>query len=863
MTGARRLTRDRGEEGQAMVFAILVVLLLMLIGTSMVISVNQEQPVATYSLNEHGAYAAMQAGIQQYRALLDADQNYASYTWPSNLNSSDPAMKTGSWQAVNGVGQTSSTPQPGPREYFHYVPYTGFINSTTGSVFSKGHILLTVTGRAGNPYTGRYAYATETVAFVRYASYLNDGYYSNYEVLDVKYPGGQSNINVTEAETVNGVTTTQSVPEDSVTLSYSYKNNGGTLVTVPSTTLQQALCQYTQYQQNTFVDSWSDTADNPQFISTNMGTDVLASPTGAFSTSNPYYGAFYGVPTTVNTGSGTAGTPTLNASAGWAQPSGGLTLKMYPDYPSTSNVTQYTFSSAPCSNPFEWTTGESFSGPVYSTDELHVCGSPAFNGAPYGLITAAPSNFAFRYQWPGATKQTVAGVTSWVPLGYTLDQVGCSTTKPTPTIPNGIQLGGNEALPQFDDALQSYTTGAAGTSGDPNEYKGCLFTGPTMIELVTDTSTNLTTMDVWSPLSRSTDGCGTFAPGTSSSPPAACAGEYTPSDATGAWQTGIALPPNGVVYVQNVPASSTDANYWSPSCVGALTNALVNPSNDVSTTATCFLNPYLAQIATYMPTNQVGQVALSSPQCTEGDLVVEGELSGELTIGADASIMISRPISYACADTGGTLHPAGRSGLPTACNSATVATQNPDLLGLYTNGQVIAARPVTAGSTGPKFPGTNTAGGCASSYCDLGYCTYSGVGTPPNAGNAINASTPPTADVAPTCDNYNTVIDALLISLNGSFDDQNYDLGAYDSNMNLNGTDVANERGPFGTTGCGSFCSGMAKTFTYDTRLAYLAPPDAVTASVNNWYAIGNASCGGINTVNWGGSVGETCPQSK
>ena len=67
-------------------------------------------------------------------------------------------------------------------------------------------------------------------------------------------------------------------------------------------------------------------------------------------------------------------------------------------------------------------------------------------------------------------------------------------------------------------------------------------------------------MNVWSPLTRanaaqetvlgvptvftSTSNCGTYSP---SSP----------------WQKGVALPADGVIYVQSLPSNVNDPNYWS------------------------------------------------------------------------------------------------------------------------------------------------------------------------------------------------------------------------------------------------------------------------------------------------------------
>jgi hypothetical protein len=265
--------------------------------------------------------------------------------------------------------------------------------------------------------------------------------------------------------------------------------------------------------------------------------------------------------------------------------------------------------------------------------------------------------------------------------------------------------------------------------------------------------------------------------------------------------------------VQNVPSSTTDPNYWSPTTLDTLNSASSVSPTDGNTGAgtTCFLNP---EQPTALP---------DSSDCTGGTLFVEGELNGELTIGADNNIYITRDLTYSCADTGGTLQ-SPLNGLPAACASETT----PDLLGLYANGDILFSHPVQAGTCS----GSGTSETCTNdSQC---------------ANNGTTA-TDTMADVTPTCDTgtvgTGAVVDALLIALNGSFGIQNYNVGAQLGGMYLNGSDVAEYRGPFANSGV----TGYTKQFTYDTRLAYLAPPDAVTASADNWFPAGWVNCGGVN----------------
>jgi hypothetical protein len=142
---------------------------------------------------------------------------------------------------------------------------------------------------------------------------------------------------------------------------------------------------------------------------------------------------------------------------------------------------------------------------------------------------------------------------------------------------------------------------------------GCLYTGPTQI-----TTNSNGTMSVVSPFTKSTaPGCG---PG-----------------------VGLALPANGVVYVQNVPSSSSDPNY----------------------TSGC---PYSGSYPPGLPVPISGD--LTTYACRDGDAFVSGTLKGQLTIGAEHNIIIVDHLKY----QGG--------------------TSGTDLLGLAANNNVEVFHPV-------------------------------------------------------------------------------------------------------------------------------------------------------------------------
>ncbi len=136
-----------------------------------------------------------------------------------------------------------------------------------------------------------------------------------------------------------------------------------------------------------------------------------------------------------------------------------------------------------------WVTGNVFNGPMESNDDFYICGTPTFNdtvtsGDPYS--SRAP---------------------------YWKDPAGCTDNPKF----NGGPIAGQRTVTFPPSIGQMSTFAAVGSS------TGCLYTGPTAIQL------NGNTMTVVSPDTKSTN------PG--------CVG------------TNVPLPANGVIYVQDIPGS--------------------------------------------------------------------------------------------------------------------------------------------------------------------------------------------------------------------------------------------------------------------------------------------------------------------
>jgi hypothetical protein len=394
------------------------------------------------------------------------------------------------------------------------------------------------------------------------------------------------------------------------------------------------------------------------------------------------------------------------------------------------------------------------------------------------------------------------------------------------------------------------------------QIAGCVYTGPTMIEFVAGG-----TFNVWSPESAGTTTgfgtsagqCGTFNNPTYNTPSGTSA-----ADAAGSFVTGLAIPSSGLLlYVNNLSSSLT------PPAVAPYVTAGVLPTG-----ATC-LNPWkpYSPAASQINSQTCGVVS------REGDTVVEGEVQGQVTLGAQNDIVISRDITYECADNAGPTGVAQQESstyvLPSVCYTETT----PDVLGLVANGDVVISKPAAAssGSLQDGFPGTCPAeasgDGCSPTTPPVGsaaniltddntptqtepyewpainpagsstaFCGQQGVG------NQDGTETTQTlADIVPDCDLLNPVIDAANVALGGSLADEDWDAGPSGAGSAcVQGTDIAWTRGPFGELPA----TGYSKEFSYDTRLQYLAPPDIDLVAGLIWNAANWVACGSVNDVN-------------
>ncbi|WP_036283961.1 hypothetical protein [Microbacterium luticocti] len=249
-------------------------------------------------------------------------------------------------------------------------------------------------------------------------------------------------------------------------------------------------------------------------------------------------------------------------------------------------------------------------GPVHSNDTIRACGA-TFTGA---VTTAKPSAPFY--------------------LNRDANNAACDAAKfrltgyPAPS-------GGIIGMPATNSQLKKETR--TDLVNDDVPRPGCLYTGPTQFTFYANGTVN-----VISPFTRYTRIGNANA--TSGSTPTECgaiAALQSPAGAT------ITVPDNNVMYVQNVPATAADVNYWAPTdnprdftCTasgsagtrgwtfGTGKNATGYPrkTSDAATTETA-------------PT-------ATTYGCRSGDVFVKGTFNGSATLAAENYVFVVGDLVY-------------------------------------------------------------------------------------------------------------------------------------------------------------------------------------------------------------------------
>lgn len=316
-------------------------------------------------------------------------------------------------------------------------------------------------------------------------------------------------------------------------------------------------------------------------------------------------------------------------------------------------------------------------------------------------------------------------LTTGDPNNYTV--ATCNPSAPTfsGTEKKGVAI---EAIPSDDSQLAQVAA-----------QGGCLYEGPTTITV------SGATMSVTSPDTPTGPPAHGSPPANDALDVAANTNACMPASQGGS----VAVPKNGVVFVEN--------------CL----------SQDSACTARNAYNP----MAGYDETGASGP--------TYGDAIVQGTVTGPLTIAAQNNVIIDGNICY-----------SSTSG----CTQAP-ASPATDVLGLVAYNYVEINHPVTVSNN---------------QWVNLPTC---GAGEP----------------APPACDMSNPELDAVILALNHSFLVNAYNEGAPLGTLTISGTVDEDWRGPVGTSQSGTIVTGYAKNYQYDARLHYLSPPYYLSPGTSAW----------------------------
>lgn len=280
-------------------------------------------------------------------------------------------------------------------------------------------------------------------------------------------------------------------------------------------------------------------------------------------------------------------------------------------------------------------SNDQVNGPAHSNDTIRICDA-RFKGT---VTTGYNPTSGLRYTPKDSNGNSCSGAT--------FDLAGYPASAPVIAMP-----------PTNTQLKKEVRSDVAGVR------PGCLYTGPTKI-VFNDNGT----MTVRSPWTRKTNVVGD--PATSGSSPAECGTPGSGSGALGsaAGQT-ITVPQNNVVYVQNVPSTSSDPNYWASGTV---------PSGLSVTTTGAMGGNGLGYPATGEVTPLYATTTMPAYGYRNGDVFVQGTLKGSVTVAAENYVYVTGDVVYA---------------------SSAVSASVPNILGLIGNNAVFVWNPMKSSGGG-------------------------------------------------------------------------------------------------------------------------------------------------------------------
>ncbi|HTY72456.1 MAG TPA: hypothetical protein VMI11_08535 [Actinomycetes bacterium] len=368
-------------------------------------------------------------------------------------------------------------------------------------------------------------------------------------------------------------------------------------------------------------------------------------------------------------------------------------------------------------------------------------------------------------------------------------------------------------------------------------YPGCDYTGDTRIRFNGDG-----TMTVWNTMSAGTSVTG---PGTPSGTNCGVAANFKPGGtgtnplAPASGQT-VPVPNNLVIYVKNSSTTSacTPGQIVNGSASGSTAGDVIppgsgstvsgntdisyyNPDSQATTSTYTFTRANTSSAWTSSGPTVVGPTPTndthpSTFNCGQGNVYLEGDLSGRVTVAAQNNIIVTNDLTLS------TTTPA------TDSSGNVKDASGPDMMGLVAANSVIVYHPVSRSSntnvsapngSNSKCSSSTTLGTAPSTSSSNGTsqtCTWTSTQTFGSTYSDISYPGQTTSSGA-------RAIYASIQTLQHSFWVDNYKYGAQLGKLSVRGSIAQKWRGIVGQSG--SSGTGYLKDYGYDTRLKYSSPP--------------------------------------
>jgi Tfp pilus assembly protein PilX len=465
-------------------------------------------------------------------------------------------------------------------------------------------------------------------------------------------------------------------------------------------------------------------------------------------------------------------------------PAGGIAATALSDirlnHSTTGSYTTYTNNNI-CTYT-KW-TGDTFNGPVHTNDVFFMAQPTTFDGlvtvSNDGYVNSQSSLYNSTYASSsnptcGTGIPTASSANEYDEGGLWVDTglaVTGTASDTTQTFPQGIECVPPIPLPTLNSTLAQQA-----------QTGGCIYQGLTYLYF-----NSSGTIDIYSPSTPS----GTA--GLSGACPVA--GVFTPSSNPAF---------NGVIYVQNLAnsASCTLSTAAHDTATGTVANlGAIIQDNDMAQLE-------IEDLGQTAPYGAKG-VNPNAFDCHNGDAFVGGNVDGQFTVGADDNIVVYQNLEYAD-DTGNTVN----------ANSSNV-------LGLEPKGSVKIYNPVSC----PNWTTSNVASGSDGNASTSKYpftACYGATSVPGGETDMLPTTSP--CPIMTACQTL--YIQAAILCFNGEFTAENWSYGPHIGTITVTGSVTQRYRGRLAGT---SNDAGYAKSYGYDSRLAYVTPPDFFPPGIFSW----------------------------